>query len=101
MRIALLLIINLVISPIVAFFVNLGLGILIFAVTHAVITFIPFRPRMGEYVLHTKIKPETQDRLSSVSSKLHYKMYWIIMNGGLFVLSYIAFIQPDQPILKI
>jgi hypothetical protein len=80
LRFSLVLIIGNIIALILAIFVNIGMGLLIIALFHVLLSSIVIKPRIGELVLGISIAQRTKENFIRIGSSLHYRLYWLVMN---------------------
>ena len=79
-RFLLILIIGNMIALVLAIFANIGMGLLIIALLHILLTSIVIKPRVGELVLGISIAQSTKEKSIRIGRSLHYRLYWIVTN---------------------
>ena len=79
-RLVLIFILGNFVALALAIFVNIGLGLLILALLHALLSSIVIRPGVGEIVFGLSYPQSTQEKLMRIGHSMHYKLYWVVMN---------------------
>lgn len=63
-----------------AIFVNFGMGLVIVALFHLLLSSVVIKPRIGELLLGRPVSQTTMEKLMKVGYSFHYRLYWIWSN---------------------
>ncbi len=79
-RFLLVLILGNMVALTIVFFVNFGMGLLLVALLHILLSSVVIKPRVGELLLGMSISEGTKEKLVRIGCSWHYRLYWVIMN---------------------
>ena len=79
-RLLLIFIIGSMVALVLAVFVNIGMGLLILALLHVLLTSIVIRPGIGELVFGISMAQGTKEKLTKLGNSFHYRLFWVVTN---------------------